>query len=167
MQEVEGEEHQLVVARRAHRAVQPAEVGRSSLVRQHQLAIEYGRSAGETYESIGECSKAFRPLCPAPVKARTSRLFDDLEAVAVQFQLMQPGVAGGRPGDADGAAWLDEAKRRHVKNLEKPSRERNAAVDFAGGTGPLSPMAGGCATMRSAPGTCTARAVGASATFPT
>src|SRR3954449_9350371 len=45
MQQVEGEEDELVMARRCHRPVQRAEVGSSGLVWQHKLAIEDGRAA--------------------------------------------------------------------------------------------------------------------------
>ena len=97
VQEVEGEEHELVLLCLTRCEPEPVEVRSAIRVWQDELAVKQSGAAPERQEDRCQAGEPIGPLdATAAVEAHLAAVLDDLEAVAVKLELVQPGFSDRR-----------------------------------------------------------------------
>jgi hypothetical protein len=81
--------------------------------RKAKFGVEHHGLAENGLQGFSQASKALRPLVAVPaVQLHLAAVFDDLEAIAVELRLMQPGIASRDSLGGHGNAGTDELRRR-------------------------------------------------------
>ena len=113
VQEVEGEEHELVLLCLPRCEPEPVEVRSAIRVWQDELAVEQSGAAPERQEGRCEAGEPIGPLdATAAVEAHLAAVLDDLEAIAVKLELVQPGFSDRRLLGRGRDTGTNEARRR-------------------------------------------------------
>src|SRR5262245_6125739 len=94
--------------------VQPGEIRAAVSIAGNNLAVEHSGFGWELLQQLGDGRKSLREVMPiAAVEDHPRAHLVDLHAVAVEFHLVHPAVAGGHFLGADGAAGRNEAELGH------------------------------------------------------
>ena len=123
-QQIEGEEDQGVGLALGKGGLQGAEIRHAALVERHRLAVDH--AVRQALGLLGDGGKFLRPVQPlARAQHRLAVLDAQLQAIAVELDLVRPAGAAGRLLDQLGELRLDEfGHRRDLAGLGLGGRDR-------------------------------------------
>ena len=109
--------------------MQPGEVGAAISIAGDNLPVENGRLGRQLVQQLRNGRKAFGEIMPiAAVDEHARAYLVDLDAIVVEFHLVQPGVAGRYALGRHGVAGLDEAERGHSSGCSETAAARQLGL---------------------------------------
>jgi len=92
--EIEGEHREFMLPIGSHSCLEAPEIGVPFAGGEDELAVDHRGLARDARQRLREARQALGPVVAAPaMELHLAAVLDDLEAVAVELRLMQPGVA--------------------------------------------------------------------------